>query len=59
MNGMTFFNSPPGLSGKNRLEEINGLEAEKPVRMLFQSYKQEVWRPELGCVSEESDKKAV
>lgn len=35
------------------------LEAEKPVRLLLQSYKQEVWWPELGCGSEENDKKAI
>lgn len=58
MSAITFYNNTPGLSGKNGLEEKR-LEAEKPVRMLLQSYKQEVWRPEFGCGSEENDKKAI
>lgn len=35
------------------------LEAETPVRIMLQSCQQQVWWPELGCGSEESDKKAI
>lgn len=54
MNGITFFNNTPALVGRMGWRKER-LEAEKPVRMLLQ----EIWWPELGCGSEESDKKAI